>query len=403
MTDYAFATPATKHSTFKPNGYGPFTVKRESLVDRIVGEASPDVSVHMSGCRGAGKTIMLHEIGKKLVSQGKRVYFFNSSQLFEQVIVRSFVKNLIKSGEEAYVLVDETQANHEAALFMDLLKNMEAHNVTTIAAGISSNTTTSYQFTQRYNTDALFLKTNQDLDNEGVVGYFATEDLNDQIKAQIRLLLNDIRDYVGGHIFPLMWLAEKLVPKLVANGRRGIDVMTAVQAKALLESNDFQRETGFQRMVDRIMPTEKTDIRCLFYNKEDGTARSILRRKGVCTDDDKILSHLLLMSIVSRTSPKGSIAATREELIPGVGGVRQLLAFALPHLDWSMYNAFGGPTEDALTHELIVTLYKQVPSLAAQIFNPKLVDAGTAGRRPDMFLNTRVNSFVECVLAPANN
>jgi hypothetical protein len=155
-------------------------------------------------------------------------------------------------------------------------------------------------------------------------------------------------------------------------------------------------------MVDRIMPTDKTDIRCLFYNQEDGTARSILRRKGVCNDDDKILSHLFLMSIVSRTSPKGSIAAMRKEIAPGVGGVRQLLAFALPHLDWSMYNAFGGPTEDALTYELIVALYK-VPSLAANIFNPKLVDAGTAGRRPDMFLNTQVNSFVECVLAPANN
>lgn len=317
------------------------------------------------------------------------------------------MKNLIKSGEEAYVLVDETQANHEAALFVDLLKNMEAHNVTTIAAGITSISSLNgtMQFTQRYNTDALFLKTNHDLDNEGVVGYFAPEDLNDEIKAQIRLLLNDIRYYVGGHIFPWMWLAEKLVPKLVVNGRQGILTLTAVQAKALLESNDFQKETGFQRMVDRIMPAEKTDIRCLFYNQEDGTARSILRRKGVCTDEDKILSHLLLMSIISRTLPKGSIAATREELIPGVGGVRQLLVFALPHLNWSMYNAFGGPTEDALTHELIVTLYKVVPILAAKIFNPKLVGAGmdAAGRRPDMFLNTRVNSFVECVLAPANN
>jgi hypothetical protein len=106
------------------------------------------------------------------------------------------VKNLIKSGEEAYVLVDETQANHEAALFVDLLKNMEAHNVTTIAAGITSISSLNgtMQFTQRYNTDALFLKTNHDLDNEGVVGYFAPEDLNDEIKAQIRLLLNDIHN-----------------------------------------------------------------------------------------------------------------------------------------------------------------------------------------------------------------
>jgi predicted AAA+ superfamily ATPase len=114
MANYEFAAPATKHSTFKPIGYGPFTVKRALLVDRIIAEASPDVSVHMSGCRGAGKTIFLHEIGKKLVSQGKRVYFFKSSQVFERVEVQSLVEKLIKSGDEAYVLVDETQANHES-------------------------------------------------------------------------------------------------------------------------------------------------------------------------------------------------------------------------------------------------------------------------------------------------
>lgn len=108
------------------------------------------------------------------------------------------------------------------------------------------------------------------------------------------------------------------------------------------------------------------------------------------------------MSIISRTSPKASIAALKDKLATGVAGVRKLLSFALPHLDWSMYNAFGGPTEDALTHELIVTVYK-VPTLTAKIFNPKLVDAGTAGRRPDMFLKSTVNSFVECLVASANN
>ena len=60
-----------------------------------------------------------------------------------------------------------------------------------------------------------------------------------------------------------------------------------------------------------------------------------------------------------------------------------------------MHNAFGGPTEDALTHDLIAMLYK-VPSLTvpAKIFNPKLVDAGTApGQRQDMFLNTGLDFF----------
>jgi hypothetical protein len=136
---------------------------------------------------------------------------------------------------------------------------MEAHKVTTIAAGISSNATTSYQFTQRYNAaSVLFLTTNQDLDDEGVVGYFAPENLSDQIKAQIRLLLNDIRYYVGGHIFPLMWLAEKLVPKLVVNGGQGSGAMTAVQAKALLES----KEVSNVWLIESCLPIKLTYDAC---------------------------------------------------------------------------------------------------------------------------------------------
>lgn len=348
---------------------------------------------------------MLHEIAQRLVQEKKKVLFFNTSVLLDKDAVVNMVKRIIESQEEAYILVDETQANHEAALFMDLLKSMETHNVTTIGAGIASNPSTSYMFTQRYGTVDLFLKTDEDLDDEGVVGYFAPEHLADPIKDQIKLLLCHIRYYVGGHIYPLMWLAEKLVPKLIPNQQTetgSVPIMTAAAAGALLESPEFQRERDFQRMVDRIMPTDRTDIRCLFYDQEDGTALSLLRRKGILSDDDKIVSYLLLVSIVSRTSPKASIAALKEKLVTGVAGVSQLLSFALPYLDWSMYNAFCGPTEDALTHELIVTLYK-VPTLTAKIFNPKLVDTGTAGRRPDMFLNSSVNSFVECVLASASN
>ena len=155
---------------------------------------------------------MLHEIAQRLVQEKKKVLFFNTSVLLDKDAVVIMVKRMIESQEEAYILVDETQANNEAALFMDLLKSMETHNVTTIGAGIASNPSTSYMFTQRYGTADLFLKTDEDLDDEGVVGYFAPEHLADPIKDQIKLLLCHIRYFVGGHIYPLMWFAEKLVP-----------------------------------------------------------------------------------------------------------------------------------------------------------------------------------------------
>ena len=43
-------------------------------------------------------------------------------------------------------------------------------------------------------------------------------------------------------------------------------------------------------------------------------------------------------------------------LAAGVDGIRQLLHFALPHLDWTRYMAFGDPVEDALTLEVSIIL-----------------------------------------------
>ena len=74
--------------------------------------------------------------------------------------------------------------------------------------------------------------------------------------------------------------------------------------------------------------------------------------------------------------PKSQVPQLTAQLATGVEGVSKLLKFALPYLDWSEYNATGGPTEGALTLELIVILNK-VPNLSRRLFNPKLVDAGT--------------------------
>jgi len=97
--------------------------------------------------------------------------------------------------------------------------------------------------------------------------------------------------------------------------------MTAQKAAALLESPDFQREKDFQRMVDRIMPTDKTD--------------AVLQPRGW---------NGALTFAEEGDITKGLDHSLQEKLLTGVAGVRQLL---VSHLDWSIYNASGGPTEDA--------------------------------------------------------
>ena len=70
-------------------------------------------------------------------------------------------------------------------------------------------------------------------------------------------------------------------------------------------------------------------------------------------------------------------------------------------MQWQQYQSHGGPIEDALTFELLVML-SRVSSLDTRLFNPKLVNYN-AGRKPDLYLNTTVGSYVECVLTTANS
>lgn len=66
-------------------------------------------------------------------------------------------------------------------------------------------------------------------------------------------------------------------------------------------------------------------------------------------------------------------------------------------MKWEHYASHGGPVEDALSFELLFVM-AQIPQLSARLFNPKLVDVGTRGRRPDIYINSLVNSYIECVL-----
>lgn len=75
--------------------------------------------------------------------------------------------------------------------------------------------------------------------------------------------------------------------------------------------------------------------------------------------------------------------------------VRQVLMFALPKLHWEQYDAHGGAAEDAVTFELSL-LFQRVAHLKGKLFNPKLIDARKAGRRPDLYVNSDVDSYVEC-------
>ena len=71
-------------------------------------------------------------------------------------------------------------------------------------------------------------------------------------------------------------------------------------------------------------------------------------------------------------------------------------------MDWTHYDDHGGAGEDALSFELLQIL-SCAHALGVMLFNPKLVTAGTASRRPDIYFDSNVHCYVECVLTKANN
>lgn len=386
-------TEDDRYSIFPHNGLGPFTITRDALVNQIISRATPTSSVHISGCRGAGKTTLLNQIGIKLAAQ-KTVWHFENSDMFNDPDVLRDIKKAVKSKSELYVLVDETQCNHDATAFTILLKSPKKHNVTTIAAGIASSPSSSYQFSNRYQPEDLLLLTDDSLDEHGVTEFF-TAGCEVIIKQQMVLLLKSVRSYVGGHVYPLMRLAELLKPYIVQG-------KSAEQVRKMLDSHEFRNSEDFQKMVDRIVPTTYTDLRPLLYRVRDFEAMEDLQKKGICNKNFELISPLLLEVLTSKTMPPGVASVFQGKLSSGLGGVSELLAYALPALNWNQYDKTGGPTEDALSLEVLVLL-NTVPTLSHRLFNPKLVNAATARRRPDIFLNSKVNAYVECVLTPGTN
>uniref|UniRef100_A0A6U2Z3U9 Uncharacterized protein n=1 Tax=Entomoneis paludosa TaxID=265537 RepID=A0A6U2Z3U9_9STRA len=147
-------------SFFAGQGFGPFVVERRSLRDKILTSANPYRSYHISGCKGAGKTTLLKLIGEDIIGEKKSVYFFKNSNDID--LVRMDIESMMDKKEEAYFLIDETQANANSSVFTFLLKNDTHHKITTIGAGVPAFQSLSSSFAREIKINDLIL-TEQDL------------------------------------------------------------------------------------------------------------------------------------------------------------------------------------------------------------------------------------------------
>ena len=379
---------------FDGNGFGPFTVERKELRSTIVVDLCKGNgwkgTVHISSAKGSGKTTLLQLIGEDLLNGGETVYFFRNSRVLDSVLHE--IEALDEALDKRVIfLVDESQESVGSHAFTFLLKC--AKKITTIGAGVPAYKSISGNFRTPRNTPDLFLN-QADLKKEGVLDYFVGGDT--QSEAEVSKWLSHLCWHTGGHVYPLMRLSELLVPKIKKE-----DGMSAEECISFYESLDFRKTTEFQEVCQRILPDIETyDIMQLFNKNKnrDYQAQRRLQRAGFCNQNGKIISNLL---IEAHFASMGTEVDVITDLQKGVKGIQQLLRIGLPHIEWDQYEGHGGAIEDCLTFELMLAVRARVHH-STQLFCPALVEAGHRARKPDMFFNSVVNSYVEALLTHGN-
>jgi len=378
---------------FKSNGFGPFTVERKELRDQLIEMARTEGcgwegTVHISGSKASGKTTLLLLVGEDLLNDGQTVYYFRNSKDLDSVLpeIEALDKELHK---RIFFLVDETQENIGSSAFTFLLKT--AKHILTIGAGVPDYRSASGHFRERLQTSVLFLKP-EDLNKEGVIDYFVGGDSS--IEQEVSVLVSHLCQHTGGHVYPLMRLSELLVAKIKFQSA------SAKECIAAYDSRGFRKSREFAEICDRILPdVENYDLLQLFHGDADQVATRRLQRAGFCDSSGRIISRLLVEAYLASL---GTHVEIIHDLKQGLAGIEQVLRFGLSRMSWTQYNAHGGPVEDSLTFELLSKVAR-LGQMDLLLFNPKLVNAGTSGRRPDMFFNNVLNSYVEAVLSLVNN
>jgi hypothetical protein len=132
--------------------------------------------------------------------------------------------------------------------------------------------------------------------------------------------------------------------------------------------------------------------------KDEETAKQ-LESVGFCDNDRRIISCLLVEAYFASL---GTNVHFLKDLRGGVDGIEQILMFGLPRMDWQHYDQHGGAVEDALTFELLQVVAR-LSQIGMSLFSPKLVNFGISTRRPDMFFNDKLSTYVEALVTKAQD
>jgi hypothetical protein len=195
-----------KEEGIPENGIGSFVISRSTLVNSVLDDAETTTSQYFRAIPGAGKTVLLHLIGREAQSRGFRVYFVRTAASLVRMDIDEvdrILEDMQREKKLVLILVDEVQAGISAAAFHALLKEPTKNPyLRVIGAGlVGAQKWSSPQFKKKYPSEMLLQLGKGDLEE-------VCDQMGERHPHMDRLLLEVVVDQVyiftNGLMLPLL-------------------------------------------------------------------------------------------------------------------------------------------------------------------------------------------------------
>jgi predicted AAA+ superfamily ATPase len=143
-SDEVIARGAELSQHFEFNGFGNYVLDRERVISAVHAEIKEQLtiepgnspSVYLYGCRGMGKTSLLHVLARDLKSKDWEVYWYASASGIPLEAGEAYLAYAeANRSKRIAVLIDEVKSDPNHCIFIELLKDTPS-NILVVGAAV---------------------------------------------------------------------------------------------------------------------------------------------------------------------------------------------------------------------------------------------------------------------------
>lgn len=206
------------HSHFRLNGFGNYVLQRNKVIAAISAGVKGQLAtgkdnstgVFLSGCRGMGKTSLLHLVASDLKSNGYEVYFYNSADRIPLGAGDKFLAFAKQNPDKQIaVLIDEVHSKPSHNIFVTLLKDAPP-NILTIGAAVARyepSNVTCYFRTVLLTSDLVLNGDDEDI-RRLIEHWKDVAGKNGITPEMVEHVSSFLLEHCGGHVYPVLAFME---------------------------------------------------------------------------------------------------------------------------------------------------------------------------------------------------